>query len=154
KPKPKGTGTARTAKSGKKTARTKATTRAKSKPASPPPTAQPAGDYAAYRDRQADISRARSTKGREIGPLPGIADPQRKTRCRASLLEFCRTYFPKRFKLAFSTSHRTAIERMEACTDAGRLFACAMPRGAGKTTIAECAAPFEFSAGFGAQPGA
>jgi hypothetical protein len=106
----------------------------------PPPVAQPAGDYAAYRDRQAAISRARSVKGREIGPLPEVVDPERKARCLASSLEFDRTYFPRRFRLAFSSSHHTAIDRMESCTDHGGLFACAMPRGSGKTTLAECEA--------------
>lgn len=96
--------------------------------------------YAEYREQQAAISRERSAAGREIGPLPEVAHPRRKARCKKSLLDFCRTYFPRRFTLDFADSHLNAIDRMERVTDAGGLFALAMPRGQGKTVLAECAA--------------
>lgn len=97
------------------------------------------GTGQAHRDQEAARRRAASSKVREIGPLPEVLDPDRKERGRQSLEAFCREYFPNRFRLAFSSSHRVAIERMERCTDGGGLFACAMPRGSGKTTIAEVA---------------
>ncbi|MDY3555314.1 phage terminase large subunit family protein [Gemmata sp. JC717] len=91
------------------------------------------------RVRKADDSRERSEGKREIGPLPKVKNPARKARGKKSLKAFMKAYFPRRFRLGFSSAHDTAIERMEGCTDNGELFACAMPRGFGKTTIAEVA---------------
>jgi hypothetical protein len=91
------------------------------------------------RERLADISRERSESRREIGPLPAVANPARKAKGRRSLLAFCKLYFPRRFRLKFSTAHLTAITLMQSCTDGGELFACAMSRGSGKTSIAEVA---------------
>jgi hypothetical protein len=113
-------------------------------PPPPPPPAPPAGgpadDYRGHRDRMAGRSRDRSTAGREVGPLPPVADPARKASGRASLERFCRAYFPARFRLAFSAAHREALTRLERCTDEGGLFALAFQRGGGKTTMAEVAA--------------
>lgn len=95
--------------------------------------------YDDYRESQAAISRERSAAGREIGPIPGVADPARRATGLASLRDFCLTYFAFRFPLPFARCHDEAIERLQACTDSGGLLACAMPRGSGKTTLAECA---------------
>lgn len=100
----------------------------------------PAVQTDAERDRKARQSRERSGSVREIGPLPKVADPARKRRALKSLRAFCKTYFPRRFRLPFAAAHDTAIAQMEECTDQGGLFACAMPRGMGKTTLAEVAA--------------
>lgn len=94
---------------------------------------------AAHRARMAAKSRAASGVLREAGPCPPRSDPVRHAKGRKSLLEFCRLYFPARFKLKFGSAHKTAIERMEGATDRGELFACALPRGSGKTTLAEVA---------------
>jgi hypothetical protein len=104
-----------------------------------PPLPPPPNAYERFRDQQAQISRDRSKAGREIGPLPPVANPERRERGRKSLLQFCRDYFPERFRLPFAECHLTTIAEMEACTSAGGLLACAMPRGSGKTAIAECA---------------
>ena len=95
--------------------------------------------YDSQREGAAQRSRERSQAGREIGPLPQVAHPRRKARCKKSLRAFCETYFPGRFPWPFAECHVTAIERMEACAREGGLFAAAMPRGSGKTTVAECA---------------
>lgn len=87
----------------------------------------------------AQRSRDASASVREIGPLPPVKNKARRARGKGSLLEFCRAYFPGRFKLAFSAGHLTAIERLQTITDSGGLFALAMPRGSGKTTLAEVA---------------
>jgi hypothetical protein len=105
----------------------------------PKPPAAPAGDYDDFKKKQADISRKRSATGREVGPLPEIANPKRRARGRKSLKDFARTYFPNRFKLKFSTAHLDAITLLQACTDRGGLSALAMSRGFGKTTLAEVA---------------
>ena len=105
----------------------------------PPPRAAAAPQPDRERERLAAVSRKRSDGRKEIGPLPACRNPERKAEGRESLLAFCKAYFPRRFRLTFSSAHLTAIERMEACTDAGELFACAMPRASGKTSIAEVA---------------
>jgi hypothetical protein len=91
--------------------------------------------------RTADLGRQRSMSaaGREIGPLPPVADPDRRELCRDDLELFAVTYFPARFYLAFSPVHRTVIDRMHRCTEGGGLFACAMPRAFGKSMLAEVA---------------
>lgn len=93
--------------------------------------------YAAYRDRQAKISRERSAAGRDIGKLPKVVDPRRKARCKKSLIDFLGTYFPARFPWRFSDTHVEVIQREQECEVGGGLFANAMPRGGGKSTIAE-----------------
>lgn len=90
---------------------------------------------AATRQRQADQSAA----GREIGPLPAVADPKRRAKCEKDTLLFGKTYFPKRFKWKFSKNHELAAELIDECVFNGGLFAEAMPRGDGKTSIAEVA---------------
>jgi hypothetical protein len=71
--------------------------------------------------------------------LPAVADPERRERGRRSLAAFCREYFPRRFALPFAECHDAAIAEMELTTDEGGNAALAMPRGSGKTAIAECA---------------
>lgn len=96
-------------------------------------------NYEGFKAQQAEISRERSAAGREIGPLPSVVDPARREACKFDLELFARTYFPSRFFLPLATIHLAAIVRMARCTESGGLFACAMPRGSGKTTIAEVA---------------
>lgn len=95
------------------------------------------GEYEDYRDEQGERSRKRSAAGREIGPLPEIADPDRRNRGIDSLEYFARTYFPARFPLPFCDAHRLAMRRLEACTTDGGRFALSFMRGGGKTTLAE-----------------
>src|SRR5690349_20313945 len=93
----------------------------------------PAG-YASHRDDMAAASRARSVKGREIGPIPDIEDPDRRERCMSSLRLFCDTYNPAAFQLGWSEAGERSIRRMEEAIDLGALFAFAEARGSGKTT--------------------
>jgi hypothetical protein len=66
-------------------------------------------------------------------------DVARKNRGLDSLESFALDYFPRRFYLPFSADHRKVIERLERCTNDGGLFCCAMPRGTGKSALAEVA---------------
>ncbi len=102
-------------------------------------------DYDSYRDRQAGISRQRSATGREIGQIPNIADPTRRARCGSSLRLFCETYNPAAFALGWSADHLTAIARIEEAATQGALYAFAMARGSGKTTICRMAALWALS---------
>lgn len=85
-------------------------------------------------------SRARSEKGREIGPLPEVVNPRRKARCKKDPRLFAATYFPEKFNIKFSSDHLKALALMKGCVLAGGLFALAMPRGSGKTTLSEVVA--------------
>ena len=90
----------------------------------------------AERDRQAEQSLA----GRDIGPLPEGVDPDRKAACERNFQLFCESYFPETYSLAWSPDHLKVIEKIETAVLRGGLFALALPRGSGKTTITESAA--------------
>ncbi|MBY0515103.1 MAG: phage terminase large subunit family protein [Gemmataceae bacterium] len=100
----------------------------------------PREPYEKFKRQQAEISRQRSEAGREIGPLPACADPTTVTACRSSLQQFCETYLAERFPLAWSDDHLKAISKIEAAVLFGGLFALAMARGSGKTSLSEAAA--------------
>ncbi|MCC7422875.1 MAG: hypothetical protein IT428_21575 [Planctomycetaceae bacterium] len=80
-----------------------------------------------------------SLSGLDIGDLPAVADPERKARAVSSFQSFCETNFPQTFHLPWSRDHLKVIRKIEPAVLEGGLFALAMPRGSGKTTIAECA---------------
>lgn len=74
---------------------------------------------------------------REITEIPPVVNPQRRAAGEKSLQTFLRTYFPNRFYLDWSPDHLTAISKIEEALLDGALYALAMPRGRGKTTICE-----------------
>lgn len=74
-------------------------------------------------------------EGRDVGELPPVVNLPRRRRCRKSLRLFCQTYNPDAFHLKWGPNHLRAIDRIEESVSAGALFALAMPRGEGKTTI-------------------
>ncbi len=90
----------------------------------------------AERDRQAEQSLA----GRDIGQLPEVVNPNRKAACERNFQLFCESYFPETYALAWSPDHLKVIEKIETAVLRGGLFALALPRGSGKTTITESAA--------------
>ena len=98
------------------------------------------GGYEAHREaaaqRQADLSLA----GRDIGELPAVVDPERKESCRFDFRKFCETYFPEVYNLEWSDDHLRAIEKLQKAVLEGGLFALAMARGSGKSSLTETAA--------------
>ncbi len=90
----------------------------------------------AERERQAEQSLA----GRDIGALPEVVNPQRKADCERNFQLFCESYFPDTYALEWSPDHLKAIEKIETAVLSGGLFALAMPRGSGKSTLTETAA--------------
>ena len=98
-----------------------------------------AEDYEAYRDRKAREARAISLSGRDIGDLPEVDDAARKDRARGDFRFFCEAYFPQTFHLQWSADHLKVIAKIEQAVLDGGLFAMAMPRGSGKTSICEIA---------------
>lgn len=89
----------------------------------------------AARARNAEISAI----GRDIGNIPEVVDPQRKARATTDFRFFCEAYFPETFSLPWSNDHLKVIAKIETAVLRGGLFAMAMPRGSGKTTLAETA---------------
>jgi len=100
----------------------------------------PIGGYEAHREaaaqRQADLSLA----GRDIGELPAVVDEARKESCRFDFRKFCETYFPEVYNLEWSDDHLRAIAKLQKAVLEGGLFALAMARGSGKSSLTETAA--------------
>jgi hypothetical protein len=113
--------------------------------APPPPDDDDRDDGEDDRERLARISRQRSAKGREIGEISDIVDIKRRIRCRDSLRHFCEIYNPEAFSLAWSEDHLRVIARIEEAVTRGALYALAMPRGSGKTTVCRMAALWAIS---------
>ena len=99
---------------------------------------QPA-DYAAMKEAARARNAELSAIGRDIGDIPDVVDPKRKDRAREDFRFFCETYFPETFSLPWSDDHLKVIAKIETAVLRGGLFAMAMPRGSGKTTLAETA---------------
>lgn len=97
--------------------------------------AQRHSDQVAARSRRAYAAQA------EIGPIPPVADPERRESCRLDLYRFLQTYFPESTGLSpFSEDHRRVILRLQMCILEGGRFVNAVYRGFAKTTISENAA--------------
>jgi hypothetical protein len=96
--------------------------------------------YEAHRERMARRATELSESGRDIGPLPPVVDPARKAAAEKSFRAFCENYFPATFALEWSADHLKVIAAIESAVLEGGLFAFAMPRGSGKTSLVETAA--------------
>ena len=104
------------------------------------PKPEPAADpYESLKDRARARNAAIALAGRDIGELPAVVDPARKEKAARDFCFFCESYFPQTFHLAWSPDHLKVIGKIEQAVLHGGLFAMAMPRGSGKTTICECA---------------
>lgn len=86
------------------------------------------------------FNRAVSAAGRDVGEIPPVAKPRRRAAAARDFRRFCETYAAATFPLAWSDDHRRMIARIEAAVLAGKLFAFAMPRATGKTSLVEQAA--------------
>ena len=89
----------------------------------------------AARLRNAELARA----GQDIGQIPEVVNPQRKAAAAASFKTFCEVYFPEVFYLPWSQDHLKVIEKIETAVRQGGLFALAMPRASGKTSLMQMA---------------
>lgn len=115
------------------------------KPAAPAPPALPsaaskAAAYEQHRERAAARQAELSHSGRDIGELPAVVDADRKAAASKSFRAFCEAYFPATFALEWSADHLEVIAAIESSVLRGDLFAFAMPRGSGKTSLVEIAA--------------
>jgi hypothetical protein len=91
--------------------------------------------YDAAKTSAGKRSRAITSTARDIGDLPPVGNVKRRDACRKSFRLFCETYGTESFPLAWSADHLTAIAKIEAAVLRGELFAFAMPRGSGKSTL-------------------
>lgn len=96
-------------------------------------------DYEAMKEAARARNAELSAIGRDIGDIPEVVDPQRKARAAMDFRFFCETYFPETFSLPWSDDHLKVIAKIETAVLRGGVFAMAMPRGSGKTTLAETA---------------
>lgn len=88
------------------------------------------------RDRMAARNREASLAIRDIGTLPKVKNSRRKSSCKRDFGKFCKTYLGEMFPLDWSEDHLEAIKIIQRSVLKGGLFALAMPRGSGKTTLA------------------
>jgi len=107
------------------------------------------GNYEAHKDAVNARSRLASESSRDIAGGGGAStsegwvhaprNAERRDSCRMSFRGFCEAYFPQTFHLAWSQDHLKVIGKIETAVIDGGLFAMAMPRGSGKTTLCETA---------------
>jgi hypothetical protein len=95
--------------------------------------------YEAHKERAAQRNRELSLLGRDIGELPAGVNAERKAKAERDFRYFCEQYFPQTFHLAWSPDHLKVIAKIEQAVLEGGLFAMAMPRGSGKTSLCETA---------------
>jgi len=91
--------------------------------------------------RAADLARknAETWRSQNIAPLPDIVNLERRERARADFRSFCETYFAPTLYRGWSEDHLRVIDKIERAVLDGGLFAMAMPRGSGKTSLCEVA---------------
>ena len=94
-----------------------------------------ADDYEAIKERSRKRQAKISLSGRDIGPIPDVADTKQREECRLNARLFCETYNPKAFNLAWSPDHLEIIRKIEEAVLFGGTFAFALPRGFGKTSL-------------------
>jgi hypothetical protein len=87
-------------------------------------------------DRDAARQRSQRVISRNVAPIPPVTDPARRAAGEAKLWFFCETYLRAIFHMPWSDDHLKVIEKMERAAQYGGLFAVAMPRGSGKTSLA------------------
>lgn len=80
-------------------------------------------------------SRSITSTARDIGEMPPVANKKRRDAGAKNFRAFCETYGSESFPLKWSPDHLTAISKIEAAVLRGELFAFAMPRGSGKSTL-------------------
>ena len=101
-------------------------------------TEKPADSVAHAQDGR-DAASASMRKMREsvrnIGEIPQTRNQDVHEACRRDSELFLITYLPESFFLAFSPDHKKVIKKTETAIIHGGLFAEAMPRGGGKTTM-------------------
>lgn len=92
-----------------------------------------------FRRQNLASKRQKQLDAQEIGKIPSRANRRQWEKTRRSFRAFCEAYFPDTFALDWSEDHLRVMAKIEQSVREGGLFAMAMPRGSGKTTLCECA---------------
>lgn len=95
--------------------------------------------YQRHREKARQRSQRIVVSGQDIGPIPSCKNIVRRIRAERAFRFFCEAYFPHLFNLAWSADHLKVIELIERTVLNGEMFAVAMPRASGKTTLCEAA---------------
>jgi hypothetical protein len=103
--------------------------------------AEPEGltGYEAHKERARQRAVDMSLSGRDIGELPAVVNSARRDKACRDFRFFCEQYFAQTFHLDWSKDHLKVIAKIEQAVLEGGLFAMAMPRGSGKTSLCEIA---------------
>ena len=104
--------------------------------------------YEKHKQRMRERMRESSRAGRDIAPLPDVKNPKDKEKAKESFRFFCEHYFPQLFTIPWSNDHLKVLAKIETAVRDGGLFAIAMPRGSGKTTLCEIACVWAALYGF------
>jgi len=99
-------------------------------------------NYEQHKEAVNARSRDLSESARDIAADGWVREPkdtERRSKAQASFRFFCEAYFSPTFHLAWSEDHLKVIGKIERAVLEGGLFAMAMPRGSGKTTLCETA---------------
>jgi hypothetical protein len=96
---------------------------------------QGADAYEVHKRLVAEAQKKKTLAAQDIYPIPPIRDPIRRAAGCASFVEFCKVYLADQFYLPWSKYHYRAAQKIERAARRGGLFAFAMPRGSGKTTL-------------------
>ena len=97
-------------------------------------------DYEKVKASAAKRARNISEAGRDIAEEEWVRPPkdqQRKDAATMGFRAFCDAYFPMLFHMPWSEDHLRVMSKIERSVLEGELFAMAMPRGSGKTTLCE-----------------
>ena len=94
---------------------------------------------ATHREVVAKYQRRQSASARDIEEIPGVLNVERRGIAEEEFGYFCKQYMPAIFTREFSPMHLRAIEKLSEVINHGGMFAYAMPRGTGKTSLAEAA---------------
>jgi hypothetical protein len=87
------------------------------------------------REARRNSNRNRIREDNELHPLSRVRDTGRRESCRNNFRLYCETYLKGIFSDEWSDAHLEAIRRIEGVILKGDLYAFAMPRGFGKTSL-------------------
>lgn len=99
----------------------------------------PQQGYEEHKRRTAERQKTQAAEGRDIGEIGFVANPKRRLAASRNFRLHCETYHKATFALKWSDDHLKVIGQIEDAVLRGGLFATAMPRGSGKTSLAEVA---------------
>lgn len=91
--------------------------------------------YERHKQQAAARQAQKSAAGRDVGEIPPAKNRKRRDSCERDLKLFCETYARYLFGLSWSKDMLKAIKKTQDAILEGGLFALAMPRGSGKTTL-------------------